>query len=976
MSQAQRNADRPSREKVVCCCAVCGGKKIRNKITALGHEDTSPGDGIVPDFRVSELLREMQDRPGGPSEFDDDDDALPSPVPPADTEDLPRTPFVEGSRFSGSDVDAWVAWYSATYNLEREAAKDLLFCLNALHDGNAQTSKSQYLLLKRMAVYGVNLQVYDCCRKDCMVFRGDDILLKKCKICDKDRFKDVKCTRPFKSFYYLPLIGQLKSALQDPEFCRLVQYCYERKEPDDPDSSEDVYDGSAWPAFLANLGFRLAPGLLCLVFALCLDGFNPFDKTKSNYSLWPAFIKILNFAPHLRNKPQFMFLVFMTQGPLSPKHLSPYLELLVEELLLFAAEGGVAMFHGLDQSVWAVRAGLLYLCGDYPGSAEVRCLRDHKAKSGCCCCRQRGFHVPGLKKVVWTGACRHLPVGHPLRVSAMKSPEVRTDAFIKEGCRELSLRARSSKATQKRIKDAYGITGISALTKLPYFDMVKMSVSDIMHWLENAGTQLLMLLSLRRAQNQPDELAEMAVALGLESVHQLPKAGSGSVSWAVAPADFPEVERRLKSVLRPPGFNLDPLKIWKHPGQVKAAGWIVFFKYLAIFVFDGLLQPQMQIAFNAYVTAVVAVLDHVQSKKGLKQLHVQVVAATVLLEGVLPVYAHTLMLVHQPVHIVLTLMFFGPCHASWMFGFERLMAWLKRLMKKKDTPEMSIIMNYKRTRMGVGAVRETWTTGKRLYRKDVALGDVEDGEGSYEFVPRVMRKGAATIGKGSRKAWKLRDEIHKLRVCYSSFDDVWAGIMHKWEAAALAQAAFNRANGLPHVLALSALPFMRWFADVTIAGGVLTPEEQKHIALFGSEYTNHASITCNGAAVRVHKGTWDSVVNGGVYCSFVKVFFNDRAPTPGWRFGKVVKILEHSLGEGCGQSDTGTNLILQVEWYPKSTVDVARPGSPYVLLKTSADDKANPYISAEHCFSVPVALSANKTMSYLLGKQHSAALES
>ena len=920
----------------------------------------------------------MQLRPDDEPSFPSDDEGDAPPVPPSPpAAALPSEPFVAGNNFSGADVDAWVAWFSFMHNHTREATNQLLFFMNALHSGHAKSSATLYKLLKQLETYGISLQVYDCCEKDCMVFRGEDDLLTQCKVCDGDRFKDTRHTVPVKKFFYLPLIKQLEVALRDPDFCRLVEYCYQREAPFDEDASEDVFDGTSWPSFMENLGFRLAPGLLGLVFALCLDGFNPFDKSRTAYSLWPAFLKILNFAPHLRNKTQFMFLIFITQGPDAPKHLNPFLDILVEELLLLHSPAGIRMWHGLGREWCSVRAGLLYLCGDYPGSAEVRCLRAHAARSGCCCCKHRSLHVLGLSKQVWSGACLHLPPGHALRPrNSMPTPEPKTDAFIKEGCQKLrDLPPHSPQAAKERIFDEYGITGISSLTKLPYFNLITMSVSDIMHWIENIGTQLMVMLSLKRAQKKPEEMAAALGDLGLDSGLLT---ATDDLPWAMNPDNFSEVERRLKAVRRPPGFNLEPLKVWQHPKQVKAAGWVVFFKYLALYIFDGLLQPAMQTAFNAYVRAIVAILEPVQFKSRLLALHVQVCAATTLLENELPLIMHTLMMVHQPVHIVMTLIRFGPCHASWMFGFERLMAWLKRLCRSRSQPEMSICQSYMRNKLAVGAVSSTWSTGSALYIKDVALGDVEDGEGSYEFVPRVMRSGAERIGSGSKTPLALTGpETHQLRVCYGKMqtkDNVWGGIMGKWELEAEALAADNRRNNRPHVLPITALPFVDWFGkNLESDCGVLNSEEQRHVHLFGENYTRHRSVRCNGAVLKPHMADNSS----NVFCNFIKVNFVAHSASSGWRYGRVLRILEHDLfglgrDEEGGRSD-GPDLFLKVEWFPPHTVETSQPNSPFINLTTSAADKQDPFISAHQAFCVPVAISTNGKRAYLLGESNVAA---
>ena len=64
---------------------------------------------------------------------------------------------------------------------------------------------------------------------------------------------------------------------------------------------------------------------------LSTDGVNPWQG--STYSMWPLVFKVLNLPKHLASRTDYLLLAGVINGPTAPKNLTPYMTLIVDELL-------------------------------------------------------------------------------------------------------------------------------------------------------------------------------------------------------------------------------------------------------------------------------------------------------------------------------------------------------------------------------------------------------------------------------------------------------------------------------------------------------------------------------------------------------------------------------------------------------------------------------------------------------------------
>ena len=97
----------------------------------------------------------------------------------------------------------------------------------------------------------------------------------------------------------------------------------------------DIHDSPKWKhSFSVNGTFKGDPRGVAL--SLCLDGLNPWSKNKCNYSMWPIVLAQLNLPRNVRYNFANLLLIGIipsqAQGK-EPKHLDPFLEVLVDEII-------------------------------------------------------------------------------------------------------------------------------------------------------------------------------------------------------------------------------------------------------------------------------------------------------------------------------------------------------------------------------------------------------------------------------------------------------------------------------------------------------------------------------------------------------------------------------------------------------------------------------------------------------------------
>lgn len=160
----------------------------------------------------------------------------------------------------------------------------------------------------------------------CVLYRGE---LKNCDVCPKcsePRFKAKNVLK--RTFHYLPLSPKVIKSCGTGGISYLLLQSHggEIGEPNNVGIMKDVHDSPKWKSSFSVCilnGDSRGIGL-----SLYLDGLN--------YSMWPIVLGQLNFSRKIRYHFANLLLVGIissqTRGK-EPKHLDPFLEVLVDEIL-------------------------------------------------------------------------------------------------------------------------------------------------------------------------------------------------------------------------------------------------------------------------------------------------------------------------------------------------------------------------------------------------------------------------------------------------------------------------------------------------------------------------------------------------------------------------------------------------------------------------------------------------------------------
>lgn len=99
---------------------------------------------------------------------------------------------------------------------------------------------------------------------------------------------------------------------------------------------------------------------------LATDGFNPFGRLDSRYSIWPVVLIPYNLPPWLCMNKENFILSLLIPGPHSPgNNIDVYLQSLIEELLELW-ETGAATYDASTGEIFQMRAIVMWTINDFP----------------------------------------------------------------------------------------------------------------------------------------------------------------------------------------------------------------------------------------------------------------------------------------------------------------------------------------------------------------------------------------------------------------------------------------------------------------------------------------------------------------------------------------------------------------------------------------------------------------------------------
>ncbi|XP_025608126.1 uncharacterized protein [Arachis hypogaea] len=595
---------------------------------------------------------------------------------------------------------------------------------------HAKLPTTFYEAKKTIRKLGIEYKKIDACPNDCMLYRGDDQELTKCKRCGTSRWKQktrkgsilklksqVKRNgKPIaaKTLRYFPLIPRLQRLFMCSKTSKEMLW---HKEGHNCDGFlRHPRDAIAWKQFdQKNPSFSSDPRSVRL--ALASDGFNPFGNMSTKYSVWPVILIPYNFPPWLCMKQTSFILSMIIPGPKMPGNdIDIYLQPLVDELKQLWE--GVETYDANKKSTFKMFAALMWTISDFPGLGNLSGWNTHSGLA-CPICNfdAKAHRLTYSQKWCFMGHRRFLSQGHKWRLDQLRfdgqvenrdPPKMLsgTDILGQQSNVHVSFGKMTNVTGQKRRNGEDGNMGESNWKKksvffeLPYWkeNMLRHNL-DVMHIEKNVCDNIVFTI-LNDSGKSKDNLKARKDLQNMGIRPELwPREGGKypSAVFTMSNAQKDIFLKTLQHVIFPDGYSSNitrcvDLRQRKLYGM-KSHDCHVLMEHLFPILVKNALPANVATVIADLSSFFRTLCGKAINPLQLDELQNHVVHTLCRMEMILPPSFFTIM-VHLIVHLVEEVKIGGPVHYRWMYPIERYLGRLKQFVRNRAQAEGSIAEGY------------------------------------------------------------------------------------------------------------------------------------------------------------------------------------------------------------------------------------------------------------------------------------------
>lgn len=448
---------------------------------------------------------------------------------------------------------------------------------------------------------------------------------------------------PYKLYCYKPIIETIKRFLRRKQF---VQNCNSWRQRNIPtDMYFDVYDGQVWKDFNTDKYSNFLASDYSFGLMLNLDWFQPFQHVK--YSIGVIYAVVLNLPRHLRFKLENVILIGINPDMGKEPSTNTFVKPFVNELEEAWSKGYEAFSVHTNKNV-IVKLAVMCVGCDVPATRKLCGFLGHTANLGCSKCYKVFPGTVGNKD--YSGFDRD-----QWQKREIKDHSLRIDKVL----------GAKTKSEKSNLESDTGVR-FSELSRLSYFDPIRMSIIDPMHnmYLGSAKHMIKVWLS----------------------------------TGTILEDSFEIIQKRVDTIETPASLGKIPRKISSSFGGFTAEQWMHWTNLFSVYALKGQIPDRLLHHWRFFVLASRLLCSRSISKDDIKLIDQYLLA---FCKGVEECYGTNFVTpnMHLHAHIADCMLDYGPVHSFWLYSFERYNGYLGTLPNNNRSIELQLMRRFNRNAM-------------------------------------------------------------------------------------------------------------------------------------------------------------------------------------------------------------------------------------------------------------------------------------